>query len=181
MSSSEITKNSIITATKNLIKNRPIEKISTRDITNACGLNRNTFYYHFKDKYEILEWIFNHEVKPVLDPYMKLGDWPESAVTLCELMRLEPEFYGNALKSGQNRQGSFIGILETYFKEFFIQGGAAHYDRLGLSAENREMVARFYSHAVIGIICDWVSFGMKKDPRKMAEIIHLVQEQKLFL
>lgn len=180
MSSSEITKSIIITATKTLMRDRPIEKISTRDITGACGLNRNTFYYHFRDKYEILEWIFLHEVKPILDPCMELGVWPESCVKLCEHMRSDPDFYASALKSGRSQQGAFVGLLENYYKEFFIQSAAEHYDRLGLSAQHRDMVARFYSHAVIGILCDWVDFGMKKDPREMAGIIRMVQQQKLF-
>lgn len=178
MPSSEITRQYIVAAAKELMRHKPLEKISTHAITDACGLNRNTFYYHFKDKYEILEQIFLRELEPELAPHMKPGTWSDSLVVLCEHMMREKEFYTNAFKSG--RQGSFPAILLKYYKDFFINSAAGFYDQLGLTMESREMVARFYSHAVIGIICDWVEFGMKKDPAENAAIIRLVQSRKLF-
>lgn len=54
MSESLITKKAIAQALKNLCRDKAFDKISIADITTACGLNRQTFYYHFQDKYELL-------------------------------------------------------------------------------------------------------------------------------
>ena len=51
MSESLITKKAIATALKSLILEKPFDKISIANLTKACGLNRQTFYYHFQDKY----------------------------------------------------------------------------------------------------------------------------------
>ena len=43
---------------KKLMRQRPFEKISVSDICNDCGINRKSFYYHFRDKYDLVNWIF---------------------------------------------------------------------------------------------------------------------------
>lgn len=58
LADSNITKRALSQALKELIKTRPIEKISVGNICDACGLNRKSFYYHFQDKYELIYWIY---------------------------------------------------------------------------------------------------------------------------
>ena len=53
MSDSLITKRAIAEALKQVCKEKPFDKISISDITAVCGLNRQTFYYHYQDKYEL--------------------------------------------------------------------------------------------------------------------------------
>ena len=55
---SNITKHALSQALKELIKTQPLKKISVGKICEACGMNRKSFYYHFKDKYELINWIF---------------------------------------------------------------------------------------------------------------------------
>ena len=53
---------------KELMANQPFEKLSVSDITNNCSLHRQTFYYHFEDKYELLDWIVYKElIEPLVD------------------------------------------------------------------------------------------------------------------
>ena len=54
MSDALITKRAIAEALKKICREKPFDKISIADITSDCGLNRQTFYYHFQDKYELL-------------------------------------------------------------------------------------------------------------------------------
>lgn len=61
MSDALITKRAIATGLKELVDEKPFNKISIRDITEKCGLNRQTFYYHFQDKYELVNWIYYQE------------------------------------------------------------------------------------------------------------------------
>ena len=58
MPDSNITKNALASALKDLMKRKPFSKISVRDICDECGMNRKSFYYHFKDKYDLVNWIF---------------------------------------------------------------------------------------------------------------------------
>ena len=55
---SETTKQELSAALKTLMSQKPLEKISIREITDLCGLRRETFYYHFADIYDLVKWMF---------------------------------------------------------------------------------------------------------------------------
>lgn len=54
---SNITKRALEQSLKNLLLKKPLTKITISDITADCGMNRMTFYYHFKDIYDLVEWV----------------------------------------------------------------------------------------------------------------------------
>ena len=61
MPDANITKNALASSMKKLMKEKLFEKISVIDICEGCGMNRKSFYYHFKDKYDLVNWIFDNE------------------------------------------------------------------------------------------------------------------------
>ena len=61
LASSKITKKALANALKEVMVEKPFEKISVSDICNKCNRNRKSFYYHFKDKYDLVNWIFDME------------------------------------------------------------------------------------------------------------------------
>ncbi len=52
-----------------------LNKITVKEIVNRCGVNRQTFYYHFRDIYDLLDWMFINEGKnlPVSFPVFIQG------------------------------------------------------------------------------------------------------------
>ena len=61
MADSSITKRALAQAMKDLMAKQPFAKISVGDICETCGMNRKSFYYHFRDKYDLVNWIFDSE------------------------------------------------------------------------------------------------------------------------
>ena len=61
MADSNITKRALAAALKELMKDIPFAKITISNISDACGMSRKSFYYHFKDKYDLINWIFESE------------------------------------------------------------------------------------------------------------------------
>ena len=59
MSNTNLTKKELAESLKRLASERLFEHITVGDIVKECGVNRQTFYYHFTDKYELLDWIYN--------------------------------------------------------------------------------------------------------------------------
>ena len=53
---SDITKRALSASLKSLLLEKPIDKVSVLDITNRCGVKRQTFYYHFQDIADLVEW-----------------------------------------------------------------------------------------------------------------------------
>ncbi len=180
MSASDLTKQTIVARTKELTAQKPFEKISVIEITRLCGISRNTFYYYFKDKYAVIEWIFDSEIEPILRPYMDQDNWPDSVIALCEKMKLEKDFYTSVLYDQNCR--CLHQILIDYYKKFLMNCSRVreHCEKLRVPDESREIIARFYSHAVIGLICDWVRAGMKRDADLATRAIRLAAKERLF-
>lgn len=61
LADSNITKQALSSAFKELLESRPFSKISIGDICEKCEMNRKSFYYHFKDKYDLVNWIYYTE------------------------------------------------------------------------------------------------------------------------
>ena len=57
MANANITKKELAKSLKRLASERLFEHVTVGDIVKECGVNRQTFYYHFSDKYELLDWI----------------------------------------------------------------------------------------------------------------------------
>ena len=64
---SQVTKRALEQSLKNLLLKKPLTKITVSDIAADCGINRMTFYYHFKDIYDLVEWACLEDAKRALD------------------------------------------------------------------------------------------------------------------
>ena len=65
MADSNSTKSALADAMKKLMVRKSFAKISISDLCEECGLNRKSFYYHFKDKYDLVNWIFDTEITKI--------------------------------------------------------------------------------------------------------------------
>ena len=61
MADSNMTKRALAAALKELMGEMPFAKITVADICEKCDMNRKSFYYHFRDKYDLVNWIFDNE------------------------------------------------------------------------------------------------------------------------
>lgn len=92
MSDSLITKKAIAGSLKELMRKKSLEKITVSDIVKNCGLNRQTFYYHFKDKYDLVNWIFNKEIVSALSVVSDGVDWSAALLNALNVMKREKVF-----------------------------------------------------------------------------------------
>jgi len=100
MADSNITKQALANALTELMNEIPFEKINVAQICEKCDMNRKSFYYHFKDKYDLVNWIFDEEFSTAFAS--ENSDWKTMEV-FCQLFYQNRTFYRNALKiKGQN-------------------------------------------------------------------------------
>lgn len=102
MADSNITKRILAASLKHLMIDRSFQKINIHDICEKCGMNRKSFYYHFRDKYDLVNWIFDNEfVLPHKASMHKTEQ--ESLEALCTYFYENRAFYRQAFKiQGQN-------------------------------------------------------------------------------
>ena len=179
MSASELTRQAIVTATRQLASEKPFQKISVLEITRLCGINRNTFYYYIDDKYDVIQWIFNQELMPVLlaqQPKMSLA---ESVSALCAFLKTRKAFYSRILEDSNPR--CLRSLLVQYYKQFLIEMAMPHFEEYRIPDAHQEIAARFYAHGTVGMICDWAARDMRMDSAFATSIIQLSAREKFFV
>ncbi|MCD8381798.1 MAG: dihydroxyacetone kinase transcriptional activator DhaS [Clostridiales bacterium] len=102
MSDSNITKRALAAALKQLMDEEPFAKISVGEICERCQLNRKSFYYHFQDKYDLVNWIFDTEFIAAANQRDYHHNW-EVFHDLADYFYANRSFYRKALQiKGQN-------------------------------------------------------------------------------
>lgn len=81
------TKKALATALKNKMKEKPFSKITVSELIAVCGVNRKTFYYHFKDIYDLLRWLFQEETLKILKQFDLLVDYEDAIGFILDYIR----------------------------------------------------------------------------------------------
>ena len=155
---------------KELVLVKPIEKITIKEITDRAGVIRVTFYNHFQDKYELLEWICREEmVSPVR--MLLWNDLEEQAITFMFTNILKNrEFYSRAVRlEGQN---SFDSIVQKCFAEVVTEYLCERAGNKNPKYEwlTPQRVGCFYAQALAYVLITWIKSGMHESPEDMVQM-----------
>lgn len=162
MANSDFTKFMIARGLKQLLETNSFLDISVGDIAQHCKISRNTFYYHFRDKYDVISWIFYTEITPLIGDTISMDQWGSGMRALCRYMQENKSFYMNVLQfEGQN---SFADCLMDFYQNLvrtlIVNAGGEQL----LNPNQIKMISRFYAHGMSGVLLDWVKNGMVRDP-----------------
>ena len=163
MSKTAITKEALSMALKSLAKTKPLSKITIKDITDYCDISRNTFYYHFTDKFDLVNWIVSSETLREINTFCEPELWLEGFVNLCKHLHQNRRFYREAI--------SYIGetLFQEHLLQFYFELLKLHLDTLysdkgyKLDDEELSLLARMQAYSYVGIIMDWIHSGMKNN------------------
>ncbi|MBI9102464.1 MAG: TetR/AcrR family transcriptional regulator C-terminal domain-containing protein [Spirochaetales bacterium] len=160
------TKQVLAKTLKEIMKTSPLSKISIGDITKRCDLKRQTFYYHFTDKYHLVNWIFDREILDQIDDFLMYESWDKAMGMVFKLTEENSDFYLNALHG--NFSYFYIHILQTQraVMDNIIQ------ELLGekkVAQDDREFFIEFYTNAFVGTYVNWINNRMHESSEKVIE------------
>lgn len=160
MANSNITKKALAQSLKELGSAKILDKITVADITEHCGVNRQTFYYHFDDKYELLNWIYTEELFKPLTKDMNFFNWGDKLIELFKYMKNMKSFFMNTIKSSNNFFADYMNrvLVELLHKAIKDLDLYNH-----LEEREKDIYARFFAYGLTGVIVDWTMMGMKID------------------
>lgn len=164
---SQMTKNALADSLKALLELRPVDKITISDITDDCGVNRMTFYYHFQDIYDLLEWSWIREANKVLNGKRTYDTWQQGFLQIFNAVSDNKQIVMNIYHS-VNREQIEIYLYKLTYDLLFgvIEENAAGMD---VRDDDKKFIADFYKYAFVGLILDWIKNGMKADPLQIIE------------
>lgn len=165
MTDSVVTKQAIADVFKNLMERKSFEKITISDITNECGLNRQTFYYHFSDKYELLNWIFYKDaITPFVDG-LSFDTWSSKLCDMLKLIHDNSRFYSNALNTAYGEEfREYVHTVSTGVFCDVIDNVSGNYS---VAEDDKKFIAEFFAYGITGTIVSWIRKGMKDSPEKV--------------
>ena len=166
----QLTKKAIVEATLQTAQVRPLNKITVRDIVEACGITRNTFYYHFHDIYEVMECWIDLEFSRIKE---KCGNDSEQIMfELVDLCALRKKVLVNLYKTIGAEQLS--ASLTKHFHDLLIEQLLLAADGLAVDPRDLELIASFYEAAFIGLLLRF----LKEDKKDFSfEALHAAVER----
>lgn len=158
---SNMTKRALEESLKRLLLKKPLTKITINDLTADCGISRMTFYYHFKDIYDLVEWACLEESTKALQGKKTYATWQEGLQQIFEAVYENKPLIMNAYHSLSREQ--IENFLFRLTHDLIM--GVVEEQSVGTSVteEQKNFIADFYKYSFVGIMLDWISQGMKSD------------------
>ncbi len=167
MPNANATKVALGESLKKLVLTKRLEKITISDLTADCGISRMAFYYHFKDIYDLVEWVCVEDGRKALQDKKTYETWQEGMGQIFDAVLENKDFILNVYRSiGREK-------IESYLYKFtydMIKGVVEEKCRgIDLAADHKVFIADFYKYGFVGIMLDWISCGMKADYEEIVE------------
>lgn len=166
-SMSQTTKRALEASLKNLLLKKPLNKITINDIAEDCGINRMTFYYHFKDIYDLIEWCCVEDAAKALNGKKTYDTWQQGFLNIFNAVLDNKPFIVNVYHSVSREQVEMYLYKVTYG----LLIGVVEEQSAGMSVrdEDKQFIADFYKYAFVGIMLNWIRNDMKEDPQSIIE------------
>lgn len=164
---SQVTKRALEQSLKNLLLKKPLTKITVSDIADDCGINRMTFYYHFKDIYDLVEWSCLEDAKRALDEKKTYDTWQQGLLQIFEAVQQNKPFILNVYRCVHREQVE--KYLQPLVDELLI--GVIEEKASGMTVrdEDKQFIAQAYGYMFIGLMLDWIKDNMREDPRQIVD------------
>lgn len=171
---SQITKRALEESLKKMLLKKSVNKITISDITEDCGINRMTFYYHFKDIYDLVEWSCVEDAARALDGKKTYDTWQQGFQQIFQAVLDNKPFVQNVYQFVNREQ------VETYLYSLThnLLIGVIEEKAVGMQVrdEDKEFIADFFKFAFVGLMLDWIRNGMKKDPQQIIDRLSILIE-----
>lgn len=155
------TKRALGEALRSLLMKRTLDKITVKDIVETCGVNRQTFYYHFHDVYDLLEWIFEDTITAMLEKEQNYDNWAQGMDKIIAKMLEDRKVILNAYHSVSHEAVS--RFIKRWLQPFVRSVVERKAEGLGVSEEDKAFVADLFTLATAGFFTEWVEDQLSED------------------
>ena len=163
----QTTKELLAESLKDLAQFKAVDKITVKELTKNCGLTPPTFYNHFRDKYDLMAWIYNQKVEAAMKNFGVTDSFEDVVCKWMEIVLEDENFYRNLLKNAVG-QNSFRYATSDHAIKLLQEWIKNRHGLQELSPENF-FCLRFYMRAISEFVSDWALDKWDCSPREMAK------------
>ena len=150
-----------------LLSQKPLDKVTVKDIIGDCGVNRQTFYYHFKDIYDLVDWIFLEMASEFLEGKETYDTWQQGFTQILYGVLRNRRLIMNAYNSLSREQVERFLYALTY--DLLLGVVEEEAVDVSIREEDKKFIIDFYKYAFVGFMIDWIKKGMKEQPEAFIE------------
>lgn len=176
---SQTTEEVLAAGMKHLITVMPFEKITVKAIADEAHVKRPTFYNHFKDKYDIVEYILKQELIEPARTLMACDMLGEAIRLILVTMKKEKKFYMHVARIDEDV--IFQRIVRELFKELLLdvmRERMADEDN-GNPMLTMDSIAEYYAYGISFGISKWIQKGMKMEVDEVLEALKVLLSESL--
>lgn len=146
------TKNLIVAAFFDLAKVKPLDKITIKDVVEACGITRQTFYYHFQDILDVIEWSLKQYSQPLIEKTLAAKNTRDAFRVMLSILEDNSAVIAHLIQSRKQEQVErlLLASVKGYFEALIPRQTV----RSVWALDELETVLNFYSYAVIGVLLE---------------------------
>lgn len=161
------TKKALAESLKNLLLQKPLNKITISDIADDCGINRMTFYYHFKDIYDLVEWTCAEEAAQAMEGKKTYDTWQEGFLNIFSAVQANKPLIMNVYRCvSRERIEQYLNPLICSLILGVVEEKSAE---MPVSEADKRFIANFYEYAFIGVMLEWIDNNMREEPSVLVE------------
>ena len=168
MTVSDFTKKMFADALKEMVRETPFEKIRISNLCKKCNTDRRTFYYHFKDKNDLVFWMWISIYEYALENSSGRHTIDSLFIIVSELYE-NRRFFCNVYSD--NSQNSLRNELHNFFFALNEQIIISYYNIKRLSIKQIHSIS-FFCHACNGTTCDWLQGKLECSPIEFASYLY---------
>ena len=170
----QFTKYALENSLKKLLLQKPLNKITINDITEDCGINRMTFYYHFKDIYDLVEWACLEDAKRALDEKKTYDTWQQGLLQIFEAVQENKPFILNVYRCVHREQVE--KYLQPLVDQLMLDVIEEESASMVIREEDKQFIAKIYAYIFIGVMLDWIKDDMREAPQEIvARLVKLLR------
>ena len=150
---------------------KPLDKITINDLTADCGISRMAFYYHFKDIYDLIEWVCVEDASRALQGKKNYDTWHEGLLQIFEAVLENKQFVLNAYRciSRDQMENYLYKLTYKLIRDVVDEKSQG----INIPEQDKEFIAAFYKYSFVGVMLDWIKQGMDEDYHMIAEKISM--------
>ena len=157
-----------------MAEKKSLSKITINDLTQGCGVSRQTFYNNFKDIYDLVEWVYLQEVETSIGRGVVYDKWQDALTRIFRYISVNHVFVLNTYRSFGK------GFLEKVLRkeiELFLSNQI--FKKIEVTKEEAKQVEfsySFYTYALVGVGLDWIE---KQMPESVEELVERIEKVML--
>ena len=168
------TKRALAAALKKRLTLTTLDKITIQQLVDDAEVSRKTFYYHFQDKYDLLQWLYYDELFANIENIITFDNWDQCLLKVLVKIHQEKDFYINTINTNE----------QYFYQDLFNLAQKCFYDAItkldsdySVSTQEKNFFSEFYAYGISGTVLHWIKTNMKIEPVKLTQKLKKIATQ----